>query len=57
MHCLGFGWSGPVSVGKMPSSGQINLEMKKGEKRKVIFASDMKKKKGYEKIKIQQTTR
>ena len=45
MHCLGFGWSGPVSVGKMPSSGQINLEMKKGEKRKVIFASDMKKKK------------
>ena len=45
MHCLGFGWSGPVSVGKMPSSGQVNLEMKKGEKRKVIFASDMKKKK------------
>lgn len=53
---MGFGWSGPVSVGKMPSSGQINLEMKKGEKRKIIFASDMKKN-GYEKIKIQQTTR
>lgn len=54
---MGFGWSGPVSVGKMPASDQINLEMKKGEKLKVIFASNMKKKNGNEKIKIQQTTR
>lgn len=44
MHCLGFGWSVPVSVGKVPVSDQINLEMKKDEKLKVIFASDMKKK-------------
>ena len=44
MHCLGFGWSVPVSVGKVPVSDQIYLEMKKDEKLKVIFASDMKKK-------------
>lgn len=41
---MGFGWSVPVSVGKVPVSDQINLEMKKDEKLKVIFASDMKKK-------------
>ena len=57
MHCLGFGWSGPVSVGKVPVSDQINLEMKKSEKLKIIFASNMKKKNGNEKIKIQQMTR